>query len=168
MILDELRARVEAVLFDSYGTSGYTITAGRFAKPARDLPSFDASSERRARVRIGAPVPVEEGVNPADSYALMYRPLVVVIEYQRTGAGSDLIEGDDPRLGGADDETIEDRMSEDEHDVTRSLCWHEHWSGLDPFVASITRDGVSDRAFEGATATLSITLRVLQRETTTG
>lgn len=168
MILDDLRARVEAILFDAYGVSPYTITAGRFARAARDLPVLDASAERRARVRIGAPSPVEEGVNPADSYALMYRPLAIVVEYQRTGAGSDLAEGDDPMLGGADDETIEDRMSEDEHDITRALCWYSQWDGLDPFVASITRDGTSSRSFDGSIAVLEITLRVLQRETTTG
>lgn len=165
MILDSLRARLEAILFDAYAPN--YIASGRFVKVARDLPEFDAPSERRARVRIDGPVPVEEGVNPCDGHALMYRAITVVIEYQRTESGM-LPEGATPLDGAGDDETIEDRMSADEHSIAAALAWHEHWAGLDPYCAEIRRDGESTREFDGAIASLTIPFRALTREETPG
>jgi hypothetical protein len=166
VILSTLRARLEAILFEGYGESPYVIATG-FSKVSPDLVPLDAPAERRARVRIGGPVPVEEGVNPCDGYALMYRPITVVIEYVRTGAG-DLDEGYTALDGDGDDESIEDRMSADEHAIASAFAWHEHWSGLDPHCAEIRRDGASERSFEGAIATLSIPFRALTREQTPG
>ena len=42
MILDSLRARLEAILFDAYGS--YPIASGRFVKVAPDLYALDAPS----------------------------------------------------------------------------------------------------------------------------
>lgn len=165
MILTSLRARLEAILFEAYGT--YPIAQGRFTKTAPDLLALDAASERRVRVRIGGPVPVEEGTNPLDGYALHYRAITVTIEYQRTSAG-ELPEGDTPLDGAGDDEAIEDRMSADEHDIATAFLWHEHWAGLDPYCAEIRRNGESEREFDGAIASLVIPFRALVREETPG
>lgn len=167
-ILDALRGRVEAILCDGYGSVGYTITAGRFHRVAPDLNGEQASAERRVRVVIGLRVPVEEGVNPLDGHALVYRPLAVAIEYARTRAGSDVAEGYDQLDGGATDDEIADRMSQDQHDIETALCWHEHWSGLDPYLAEIARDGAAETEFDGPVASLVLRFRTLTRETTPG
>jgi hypothetical protein len=168
MINSTLRGRLEALLFDGYGTAPYAITVGRFTRKSAELFATDASSERRARVVIGLATDDAEGVNPLDSFALRQRPVVVEIEYQRTQSGEDNAEGNDPLNGAGTDDAIGDRMAQDEHTIRCALLWHEHWAGLDPYVYAIRTDGESETSFDGPVATLRVRFVAQSRDETPG
>ena len=168
LLLSQLRARLEALVFDGYGSAGYTIAASTFRRPPPDLDQNEASAERVARVVIGLPTEAEEGVNPLDGHALRYRPIEVRVLYQLTEAGDDVPEGTSALAGPGSVDAVGDRMSHDAHAITTALTWHEHWAGLDPYLVSIVTDGQAESAFEGAIATLSLRFRSLTRETLPG
>lgn len=163
-----LRARVEAILFDGYGSSGQTIPVGRFRRITAELAHPDAASERRVRVVLGLAVDVPEGVNACDGFALRDRALVVEVEYQRTHQGEGLSEGDDYLNGAGTDDAIADRMNTDEHTIRTALGWHEHWSGLSPHVYAIRNDGPSETEFAPTIATMRVRFVVQSRDETPG
>lgn len=168
LLLSQLRARIEAIIFDGYGDVGYAITAGTFRRPQPDLDTPEASAERVARVLIGTAVPVEEGTNPLDGFALRYRAVEVRVLYQLTEAGDDVPEGTSPLAGPGSIDAVGDRMSHDAHAITTAMTWYAHWSGLDPHLADVAVDGAPDTSFEGPIATLSVRFRTLTRETLPG
>ena len=168
LLLSRVRARLEALVFDGYGTTSYTIASGTFRRPPYDLDSPEASADRVARVVIGLPVEVDEGVNPLDGHALRFRPVEVRVLYQLTGAGDDVPEGTGLQIGPGSIDAIGDRMAHDAHALTTTLTWYEHWTGLDPYVASIVVDGAPSSEFDGAIATLTVPFRMLSRDTLPG
>lgn len=168
LLLAQLRARLEAIVFDAYNGSSYAITSGTFRRPPPDLDTPEANAERIARVVIGLPIAVAEGTNPLDGFALRYRPIEVRVTYQLTEAGDDLVEGTSPLAGPGSLDAVRDRMSHDAHAITTALIWHEHWSGLDPHLASIEPDGQPESSLDGPIAVLSVRFRTLTRETLPG
>ncbi len=163
-----LRQRVEAIVFDGYGSAPFALPAGRFTRTTAELAAVDASAERRVRVVIGLGVDGESGHNPLDGFVIRTRALVVEVEYQRTSAGGDLAEGYDAQNGPGSDDAIADRMSIDEHELRAALTWHEHWSGLDPYLISIASAGESETSFDGPIAVLRVAFTAQQRETSPG
>ena len=160
LILSEIRSRFEQILFEGYGYAR-TIPTGVFRKVAPDLDGSQASAERRARLFISGFVELDGPANPLDSFAIVARTLTVQVEYVRTGAGSDLAEGYDQLNGGADDETIADRMAHDEHVIRSAFCWYENFGGLDPNVFSCVHAERSDEYAEGvAVMSVSFTLGI--------
>lgn len=166
-IVSQLRARLEALIFDGFGETPHTIPIGTFRRVAGALDTPEGASERRVRIAIGLQVPRESGINPLDGFALTDRAVTVTVEYQRTDAGEDVPEGYSELLGAGTDDAIGDRMALDKHAIETALCWHEHWADLDPHVWSIRRDGV-DTTFDGPIARLVVSLVVSERITQPG
>lgn len=168
MTVSQLRQRLEALLFDGYGNAPHAIDVGVFRRVSGALDTPEGASERRARVAIGLRAPRESGINPLDGFALTDRAVTVEVEYQRTEAGEDLVEGYSELLGAGTDDAIGDRMSLDQHTIETAFCWHEHWADLDPHVWSITRAGQPDTSFDGPIARLTLSFVVSERTTQPG
>lgn len=167
MILSQLRARVEAVIFDGGGAAAYVIDVGRFTRISPDRFDGDASAERRVRIAFGPAVDLDGVRNSLDGHALTQRALQVTVEYARTGGGSDLAEGYSEQGGGGTDDVLLDRMAHDQHAITRALAWHENWSSLEPHVFLIAQDGAPEYALDDPeVATMTMTFVVSSREQT--
>lgn len=131
------RARAEALLKGTAGTSPWKIPEGYFTVDRRPLEAVEASAiERRCELVFGPSSPVGGYSNPRDGRDLRTRLVTVRVGYlvTRHAGDGEGFEGIGNDSGPSDPGSVSDRAETDAGAIRDAFGWQPNWTGLDPLV----------------------------------
>lgn len=141
------RARAEALLTGSAGTSPWRVPASYFSVDRRPLEAVELGAiERRCELVFGPAAPVGGFNNPRDGRDLRVRRLTVRVGYlvtRRAGDG-EAFEGIGNESGPSDPGSVADRAETDAGAIRDAFGWQPNWAALDPVVIDCAPDPDGD------------------------